>query len=178
MFIELDALRDEICKCIFCGLPQASITLTNTLLELAIRVFIQYAQSAGITIDDNLLEPLKYEKRNGKKQPKNTLSNNTKIAFAMGLITEEQKEELNKYRMDFRNNYSHARHETIDNEKMSMYNINISERNFFQIEGTLSDIPMLYGISLYMSAEDSYINYFLNVDYIIRTISSKLLAPK
>jgi len=34
---ELDPLRDEICKCIICGLHQASITLTNHLLEASLK---------------------------------------------------------------------------------------------------------------------------------------------
>lgn len=34
---ELDPLRDEICKCLICGLYQASITLTNHLLESSLK---------------------------------------------------------------------------------------------------------------------------------------------
>jgi hypothetical protein len=34
---ELDPLRDEICKCLICGLYQAAITLTNHLLESSLK---------------------------------------------------------------------------------------------------------------------------------------------
>src|ERR1035437_9424617 len=34
---ELDPLRDEICKCIICGLNQAAMTLTNHLLESSLK---------------------------------------------------------------------------------------------------------------------------------------------
>ena len=173
-FIELNSLLNEVCLCIFCGLPQASITLTNTLLELAMRISIQYAKGIGIEINNNLLEPLKYEKKNGKKIPQNSLSNNIKIAFAMGLITHEQKDFLNKYRKDFRNNFSHARLETIEEEKIPIGSINISEKRCSQIENSLSEFLPLYGISLYMSAENSYIKNFLDIDKIIRSIICKI----
>ena len=173
--LELNSLRDEICRCIFCGLPQASLTLTNTLLELAMRVSIAYAKVAGVIIDENLLDSLGGKKKTGKKHSKNTLSNNINILFAMGLITEEQKELLHEYRKEYRNNFAHARLERIEKETMSFECINIPKKSYMQISKNLLELPMLYGLSLQMSAENTYIDYFLCVDNIIRNIYSKII---
>lgn len=173
-FIELNSLLNEVCMCISCGLPQASITLTNTLLELAMRVSIQYAKGVGIEINENLLEPINYKKKNDKERSQNSLSNNIKIAFAMELITQEQKEFLDKYRKEFRNNFSHARLKAVEEEKIPIGSINISEKPCCQIEKSLSEFLPLYGISLYMSAENNYIKNFLDIDKIIRSIICKI----
>ncbi len=103
---ELDPLRNEICKCIICGLFQAAITLTNHLLEKSLKfcLIIKYTKETKKeeTLFDTIFEEglLKYDKSD--------LEQTINQACSQGLITKEQKKILIQFKRRFRNPYSHA----------------------------------------------------------------------
>jgi hypothetical protein len=103
---ELDPVRDEICKCIICGLYQAAITVTNHLLEQSIKTCLIFKHSIENKKDGT--DVFDICKDGIKKYDGINLSNAINCACAVGLITKEQKQLLHQLREDFRNAYSHA----------------------------------------------------------------------
>lgn len=60
-YATLDPIRNEICKCIICGLFQASITLTNFLLERSLKhclsvSYIKENKRENINLDRTWIE--------------------------------------------------------------------------------------------------------------------------
>lgn len=104
---ELDPVRDEVCKCIICGLNQAAITLTNHLLEsslkkcLAIKHCVDNKNTHSLSLDGAFKDGIaKYDNM--------LLYETIESAYSDGLITQEQAAKLHGFRINFRNAYSHA----------------------------------------------------------------------
>jgi hypothetical protein len=103
-YLELDSLRDEVCKCIICGLNQAAMTLTNHLLESSLKKC--------------LIMRFSIENKNDKTELTDTFKDGIDLyddklldetinrACSQGLIT--KKKTFKKFKDDFRNPYSHA----------------------------------------------------------------------
>ena len=89
---ELDPLRDEICKCLICGLNQAAVTLTNHLVESSIKKCLALKHSIDNKQDDMKLEDA--FKSGIEKYDKLELEDTINRARTQGLITKAQKKQL------------------------------------------------------------------------------------
>lgn len=169
---ELDPLRDEICKCIFCGLPQAAVTLTNMLLEMATISAIEKSKRQKIEIDETKIDNKKYGKSDSK------LGYRIEMLYFGGIITELQRDNLHRCRIWLRNTFSHADLKNVAKEDIPIKCWDLEKQTTFDSVVNLEILSMLKGIAFHKSAEENYITYFLYVDYIIRALSSKLTPSK
>lgn len=99
---RLNPVRDEICKCIICNLGQAALTLTNHLLELALKncLIRKYLKDNKDTLSENISDAFQQgiEKYDSQK-----MNDTINYAYDEGLLTEVQKTTLHTYRKKFRN---------------------------------------------------------------------------
>lgn len=178
---ELDPVRNEICLCLMFGLSQAAITLTNHLMESVLKY--------------SLIEKLSKDNtppRKGKAitdfvgkfadalgiYDNSDLSKNINKACSLGLITKEQKKLLHKFRIDYRNAYSHSEKEkTFGNRTIPMQALKIEDGKIVMDEQSQPEIArMLVGQGLIQAkiAENEAPDYFIEVDNVVRYIRDKL----
>lgn len=182
---ELDPLRDEICKCIICGLNQAAITLTNHLLEASLKKCL--AMKYSITNKKAIVD-LKDAFKDGiiKFDSKNLFQTIDK-ASEQDLITKEQKKRLLEFKDKFRNPYSHATSAKIFEEakiKGTVISLQEGERGedlikrIFQTETnemmSIKDILPIQGIAQTIFAKEDIVPYFTEIDEIIREMLKRL----
>lgn len=167
-FMELNALRDEICRCIVCGFYQAAITLTNTLLEMATISAVKESKRLKIKIDETRIDKKKYGKNDSK------LGYRIEMLYFGEIITELQRDDLHQCRMWLRNTFSHADLKNVAKEGNPIKCWDLDKQVIFNNVVNLEILSMLKGIAFYTSAEENHISYFLYVDYIIRHIELKL----
>ena len=181
---ELDPLRDEICKCLICGLYQAAITLTNHLLESSLKKCL--AIKYEIDNKNPQLE-LKDAFKDGISHYNSWNLNKTiNEARIKQLITEEQKNQLHQFREDFRNAYSHADaaktfldcHPKI---KFISSSDVVTYEDFLKIiaekpntEISIKDFLPIQGIAQAIFAQKEAVPYFIEIDNIIRNMLLKL----
>lgn len=170
--LELNSLRDEICKCIFCGFYQAAITLTNTLLEMATISAIEKSKCLKIEIDETKIDKKTYGKSDSN------LGYRIEMLYFGGIITELQRDDLHRCRIWLRNTFSHADLKDVAKEDIPIKCWDLEKQTTFDSVVNLEILSMLKGIAFHKSAEENYITYFLYVDCIIRTLSSKLTPTK
>jgi len=106
LFCQQKILVDEILDCLLIGLNQASIVLTNHLLERMLKFYLINSEMRGLHVGDSDFN-LKHDEAEAKYDRKN-LSSNINSAFRRRIITEEEKTELMSLKDEFRNPYSHA----------------------------------------------------------------------
>ena len=175
---EFDPLRDEICKCLICGLNQAAITLTNHLLEDVLKKCLIYQHTIQTKQNTNeKLSELFQEGINKFDNDKSDLSKSINAACSNGLIIKEHKKLLHHFRESFRNSYSHAssskifKDVTVKGKEISSFDEASGELNeTFDV----SQIPIIQGIIQYKLAKKESVSYFKNVDAIIRHMIDKL----
>ena len=176
---ELDILRDEICKCILCGLYQASITLTNHLLESSLKKCLM----------------LKFLIRNNRSDicaKEASVYGGKDLRFAIdkacseGLISKKQKIHLHEFREKYRNAYSHADSvKILGNMEVPINPLSLKDFNhpedmlkacFQEANKTVKvcDLSAVQGIAQIILAEQTAFRYFRDVDGIIRDMLSKL----
>lgn len=181
---ELDPLRDEICKCLICGLYQASITLTNHLLESSLKKCLAIKYS--IDNKDNNSELENVFKDGIAIYDKCKLSETINKACSNGLIAKEQKKQLNKFREEYRNPYSHAESAKIfNNNSLKGRSISLIDgessddllKRIFEpitTELLIKDVLPIQGIAQAMLAKEISAPYFFEVDKIIRAMLANL----
>lgn len=183
---RLNPVRDEICKCIICNLGQAALTLTNHLLELALKncLIRKYLKNNKDTLSENISDTFQQgiEKYDSQK-----MNDTINYAYDEGLLTEIQKTTLHTYRKKIRNAWGHAEGnkifggETIDsrfvgfnkgdNIETFMENIfSNTNREQFQVENF---IPV-QGLIQKQLADRECVPYFKEVDKIIREMREKI----
>lgn len=177
-FPELDPVRDEICKCILFDLNQAAITLTNHLLESALKKCLIHKY----TIDkkySNYIDSEDIYKEGISKfdNKKSDLSKSINAACSYGLISKEQKKSLHFFREKFRNSYSHASMEkTFGEFKLHGKIISSVNEIFKPIDSNIyvKNIPIIQGLVQSMKASNESLPYFSYVDQIVRNMLSNL----
>ena len=107
-FPDLDPIRYEICICIFFNLGQAAITLTNHLIEAALKRILAHNDFYNDYEKNSNLDYLKDLSKYFKKYDSKTLYENITTAHSKGLINENERKELLRIKDDYRNAYSHA----------------------------------------------------------------------
>jgi hypothetical protein len=103
---EYDDIRIEICKCISMNYNQASITLTNHLLEKFLRHSIIYFEVGFHQV--TTLDVFDEMAVCAEKYNKATLEPLINKAKSLLLISKEQAKQLKKFNIDIRNPYSHG----------------------------------------------------------------------
>jgi hypothetical protein len=178
-YSELDPIRDEICKCIICGFYQATITLTNHLLEKSLKFCLLFKYDLENKAKD--VEMGDYSTEAIDKYDRLSLNETIKFAFGQKLITSEQEKVLKQYKNDFRNSYSHANTDIIKDTFVYTKRVttndleNIEEffKNCFD-DSSYTKIPsknsMAQGMVQVENARDRSIPYFRKVDEIIRNM--------
>jgi len=182
---ELDPIRDEICKCIICGLNQAAMTLTNHLLEASLKKCLAMRYSIANKKPNNDLKDA-FKDGITKFDSKN-LFQTIDSAFEQELINEEQKKRLLEFKDKFRNPYSHATSAKIFEEKkvkgtvISLREGETGEellKRIFQTETdemlSIKDILPFQGIAQTIIARQDIVPYFTDIDKIIREMLKKL----
>ncbi|MGB3144464.1 MAG: hypothetical protein WBB24_10165 [Maribacter sp.] len=174
---NLKEVRTEICYCIFFGLHQAAITLTNHLLENTLKTGLLYSEfGVKLLSDVNKMDTLYKEgldKFNGLD-----LNDTINRSCSKGLITKEEKKILHEFRERLRNGFSHSDSRKIFKDVkvplwMGTYD-NVEEKGLDFKECDISEIPQLQGIAKSELAENNSFHYFNCVYGILKRIESKL----
>lgn len=182
---RLNPVRDEICKCIICNLGQASITLTNHLLELALKTCLirrDLKKNKGLLSKlKNIFNPS--IKKYGNKDMWETID----FAFKFGLITTDQETKLKDYKNKFRNSWGHADpygmfgDKVITGKKLSFSqgdDIELFLENVFsednKEEYEVKNFFPAQGIIQVQLANELCVSYFKEVDKIIREMLQKI----
>jgi hypothetical protein len=175
---EFDPLRDEITKCLICDLCQASITLTNHLLEDFLKTILIYHDTISNNNKKTDLDLLVFRPSVDTYDGLD-LAQTLGRAKRKGIITKKQWKLLEKFREDYRNAYSHAEKKkifkdmTINANKVKLENnqINVSDSN----ETLLVDLIMGQGLVQVILSKKIAFDYFISVDNVIRDVIKRFL---
>lgn len=172
-FPDFDPLRIEISTCIIFGLYQAAITLTNNLIETYLKRALIYKNRNLNAEGNNLVEKLSnMTAQSSVVYNSNDMDKNINAACTQGIITKEDKKNLNRMREDFRNAYSHADSKKIHKEvSVPLTSVTVIDQAL-KIESTdigiIAQLPMLQGIAQVAHAKAYAKPYFQFVDALIR----------
>jgi len=176
---EFDPLRDEIAKCLICDLCQASITLTNHLLENFLKTMLIYHETISGRDKASTDDLFQMFKPNVKTYDGINLSQSLGHAKRKGLITEDQWKVLDIFRDNFRNAYSHAEKKKIFKDITIGTNIVKFENDQFNtsesVQTPLIDAPFGQGIAQALLSKNIAFDYFISVDNIIRDILKRFI---
>lgn len=179
---EFDPLRDEISKCLICDLCQASITLTNHLLENFLKTMLIYHEAMALRNKENDVDLLEMYKPYVDKYDGLSLSQSLNRAKRIGLITKDHWKLLNGFRNDFRNAYSHAEKKKIFKDLTVGTNIVRLEKDKFNtsesVQTPLIDLPLGQGITQAILSKTIAFGYFISVDTIIRDVLDRFKKTK
>lgn len=181
---EFDPIRGEICKCIIYGLDIAAITITNFLVEHFLKTALIYKYSLDKHKNNNLQGQIpidEYFQEGQNKYNSFKLFESIEESYKVGILTEEEKNQLHVQRDFLRNAYGHAdKNKLFGNTQIPGQIIDfgsntteISESKQFDI----LNVPFIHGIMLKKHAETNALPYFKFVDYLIRK-SLPILFPK
>jgi hypothetical protein len=166
---EIDPLLREIRFCLILDLFQASITLTNNLLEKYLKLILIYNEHGKKQIKDastinDLYGPAT------KKYNNKDLSDTINMACTKGFITKEEKKSLHEFRDRFRNAFGHSDMDKMFKDtKIPFVLGKLSDINKSEIgEARLSEVPFLQGIAQEGFAERYALEYFNFVDNMIK----------
>lgn len=182
---ELDFLRIEVCKCIVFDLPQAAITLTNHLLETAIKNSLVAAEMKKDSPSATKPAEALYEVYGEATEANMPLELGDAInkARRLGLISKKQQKQLHRIRDGLRNPYSHAnkakllRGVSVPLRKVSLVegeNPTLEEGEAFDVDA--AKVPFLHGLLQKKHAEANAIPYFLAIDRVIRDLITRLFG--
>lgn len=110
----LNPIIAEICSCFYLQKNMAAVTLTNHLLESAIKFALVFKEGNGKTIDDPAKMDTLFEEE-CKMYMSKDLGINIKTLFDKGMITESQRDRLIHLKNLYRNPYSHASNNALVN---------------------------------------------------------------
>lgn len=170
---EVNPLRNEICICIIFGLCQAAITLTNHMIEKYLKIALIYKNANFSSEGKDLIEKLtNATAQSTAAYNSNNMDKNINAACTQGIITKEDKKELNRIRECLRNAYSHADSSKTHSEiSIPLTGAKVTEQGL-QFEETsitrIASLPMIQGIAQVKHAEANAIPYFQFIDSLIR----------
>jgi len=184
---EIDPLRWEICRCLFFGLFQAAMTLTNHFLEnllktaLITKTGIEKSESEPDQPRLNVIEHFKQNYGPGYAEyDRLYLGDIINRAFEAELITEEQKDQLLILKDIFRNAWSHSNRKKMFGESfIPMSALHWGDEGI-QVEAKenveIADFIIGQGLFQVQFAEYHAPKYFKYVDGIARQICVKLFG--
>ena len=180
---ELDPIRYEICLCIVCGHFQATITLTNHLVESLLKyalIYTAFRKKKDKKKKNEIVSSLIEDMQPGiEKYDSENMYNNIEQAFKIGLIDEIQKNRLHEIRKNFRNPYSHANkskifgESTIPVQGMEFKNDGLAMDK--EMIEKIKTLPFIQGITQIEHAKEFAISYFKEIDSMVRIIMAKVL---
>lgn len=183
-FPALDPVRYEICLCVICGFNQAALTLTNHLLESALKKFLILHDSRTNTRKSCELSSVFADATD--KYANKGLNDIIEYAYACGLIDDREKELLHDFRKAYRNPYSHANPKQILPSRpfpiklVHKDEIDVADfKKFFEAPNTEvnpQDFLPIQGILQVIKAESCAKDYFLKVDEIVRRVYTRLYS--
>lgn len=180
---ELDPLRHEISICLVFGLCQAAITLTNHLLESLLKYALIIHQTKNnrptekIGMVSSLIQHLTPARRQFGKQE---LSHNIDKSCSLGIITKEEKTTLHKFRIRFRNAYSHSdKDKTFGDSTIGVQGVRFEDNQFKVEEHEIAKIAELIigqGLVQAKLAQNNALPYFLEIDSLVRRIMTRIFT--
>lgn len=186
---EVDPVRNEICKCIICGFNQAAITLTNHLMESALKKALITYESRENKIEQHDITNVFDDAT--KKYANKNLEFTIKQAYNNGLITNEEKEILDKYRKQYRNAFSHADpQKTFKGISAPVTKFTTSDLHNPEefLKRVFEDKPntqlsvenniIIQGLIQSIKAKQEAVPYFLTIDRIVRNLCTKLFKTR
>ena len=185
---ELQTIKHQICICITFGLDIAAMTLTNHLLEKFLKLALIYNDSLKNKSEmdlDSEFALIELIKKFTSKYDDKVLFETIKLASKNDLINDEEKIQLEKMRVFFRNPYSHAhREKTYRGAKIGVTEIKGTDAILKFLDGKEDELPksqeklvdLPFGDFIYSNnfAELDCIPYLIELDIIIRSVESKL----
>lgn len=182
---EVDSVRNEVCKCLICGLYQAAITLTNHLLESVLKKALIIDESAKNKTEQcditNVFDDAT------KKYANKNLDFTINQACRKGLITKDEKELLHKFREQYRNAFSHADSQKTfagNSTPVTILTTKVLDNPEVFFKKIFADKPnttlsaennvIIQGLIQSIKAEQEAASYFLTIDGVIRDLCSKL----
>lgn len=185
---ELLSIKSQICKCIAFGLHVAAMTLTNHLLEKSIKIFLIYSDNLRNKNKEGhkpfeMIEEI--EEATPKYDDKN-LSQNLETALKKGVITNEEKQILDKMRVDFRNAYSHSDRKKMYKDKSIVIEeafgleqcldlIQGKENKLPKKDVEFVNLPMMDFHFIKNHAEENCIPYIITLDKIISDVKKRMM---
>ncbi len=176
-FPELDPLRHEIVLALIFGLNQAAITLTNHLLESALKNFLIAFHSRDLKVGSSqtgVLSLIAATKPAQKKYGSMNLYDTIEETFKANLIGEDDKQLLHRFRKYMRNAYGHAdKSKTFRGSHTTVQGITINEdglKTDKPVDVGIEDLLVGQGIFQATMAERDAPMYFLEIDKIIRML--------
>ncbi len=169
---EFDFLREEICKCLIFRQNQAAITLTNHLVEYFLKTMLEFEN--GLNQDNNISDLGEKFKESVEKYDNINLDKSINIACSKGIIDKEDKKELVKFKIKYRNPYSHSiKAKILGEDSLMGFSVNLNpqvgENPFSQPkEYKIKDSPQLHGLFQQIKADKEALDYFKSMDKIIR----------
>lgn len=163
---KFDHLREEISKCIVFGLFQASITLTNHLLEVMLKDFLifNYCGTSNLT-SSNVVKFREAINKFDNLDLDDTINRSCTAA----IITKDEKKQLKDYKDIYRNAYGHAEKKRLfGNDSIKLANFSFDNSTLieaFTVEA--STFYIMHGEMQKDKAQKEAIPYFLYVDTIL-----------
>jgi hypothetical protein len=166
---EIDSIIKELNFCLLLDLYQASITLTNHLLEKSLKLLLIYNESGKKYVNDLSKINELYGEASRKYNSKD-LNDTINITCSKGLITKEEKKVLHVYRDRLRNGFSHSDMGKIFKDaKIPLIMGSFSNpEKFEKWEAKVSEVPFLQGIAQETLAESLALEYYKFVYNIIK----------
>ncbi len=162
---NLDFVREEACNSICFGLYQGAIGLTNHLIESFLRLNLAIADSKANEYNDVALLEIDKSFRRRSLDEFAKLINSAK---SIGLITKDQAKIMDKYRVDWRNPFSHgSSHQLLKNAGIvKMFTASSSGKS--QVKDVeIQSQYQLHGFMQAIKAAKEAIPYFQFVDNLI-----------
>jgi hypothetical protein len=178
---ELEKLRKELCFCVTMGLWQASICLTNVLLERFLKSILIYNNTTtsckGTASLPEMLGTLEVSQ---KKYEDMGLSQTTSEALEQHLIEQEVKAQLDVFRIEFRNSFFHANPKKMFSDttiRVTEYRLDTGQRKVHEEVPSSLFMP-LHGDVMWGFAKENAIPYFIYVDHLIRATLPKVFGKE
>jgi hypothetical protein len=184
VFPELDPLRSEISLCLILGLYEAAITLTNHLLESMLKYALIYRYAKGNqrssppTAGGATRNVVDWLAEGNKLYADRGLGDNINAACRKGLITKAQKKLLEKFRVTFRDAFSHAdKMKTFGDATTSVTALHAESNTLVASQPEQVRLAaFLFGQGVFQVAlaQQNALPYFLKIDAVARHILAKL----
>lgn len=171
----LNPIVAELCNCLSVNAYQASITLTNHLLEKALKTAIIFDEGR-VKVNDNSLRLDEVFKEAYDRYDGIDMDKAINKCCRIGLINKEEKLKLMELKRDFRNPYSHAEAKTILNNITSNVAVGYLDKYKEAEMQTLnvSMVPILHGEAQLAVAKKYGFEYFKTAIYIIVLMDCEL----
>lgn len=158
----IDPVVSEIKFCLLLELFQAGITLTNHLLEKALKYFLISGEIGNEKLSNNVEEINSLWKSASEKYNSESLHVTINHSFEKGIVTNEEKEYLHKARKILRNGFSHADPSLIfDGLTIPVALASFTDpQNIQKTEAIIENIPFIQGIAQAEFAKSHAREYF------------------